>query len=176
MKKTLVSLSLFAFCFAALAMSPAQAQQAGASNPGPEKVLLREWNGIGNKLIGMAEDWPADKYNYRPNDQVRTFGQILLHVAGSNYYATNPALGKSTKGIDENPAQYKTKSEIVAFVKMSFADGAAALEQGGDEGAQKNLGNWVGIIEHCGEHYGNLVTYYRNNRVVPPESRPKKQG
>lgn len=174
MKKVLVSLVLAVFCSAVFLAAPARAQQDAQKNPGPEKTLLRQWNGIGNRLIAMAEDWPEDKYNYRPNDQVRTFGQILLHAAGSNYYATNPALGKGTQGIDENPTQYKTKAEIVAFVKKSFADGAAALEQGGDDGAMKNLGSWVGIIEHCGEHYGNLVTYYRNNGVVPPDSRPKK--
>lgn len=174
MKKLGVSLVLAAFCLVAFAVLPACAQDSAQKNPGPEKILLGQWNEIGNKVIAMAEDWPEDKLNYRPNDQVRTFGQIILHLAASNYYATNPALGKDTKDIDENPTQYKTKAEIVAFVKKSFADGAAALEQGGDEGAMKNLGAWVGIIEHSGEHFGNLVTYYRNNGMVPPESRPRK--
>lgn len=174
MKKFAVGSIFAALCLVALAAVSTRAQEAASKNPGPEKILLREWNSVGNKLITMAEDWPAEKYDYRPNNKVRTFGEILLHVAGSNYFATNPALGKSTKGINENPTEYKTKPEIVAFVKKSFADGAAALEQGGNEGAMKNLANWVGIIEHCGEHYGNLVTYYRNNDVVPPASRPKK--
>ncbi|MGH9710463.1 MAG: DinB family protein, partial [Candidatus Acidiferrales bacterium] len=107
-------------------------------------------------------------------DKVRTFGQILAHLASSNYYATNPALGKSTKDIENDPKEYTTKEQIVAFVKKSFADGAAALEKGGNAGAMAHLGDWVGIIEHSGEHFGNLVTYYRNNDVVPPESRPKK--
>jgi hypothetical protein len=181
MKKLAVSIVLAAFCFAAAAATSASAQESTSKNPGPEKILLRQWNGIGNKIIAMAEDWPADKYNYKPdhyavNHDVRTFGQILLHIAGSNYYAINAALGKSTKDVNENPTQYKTKEEIVAFVKKSFADGAAALEQGGDKGAMEHLGSWVGFIEHCGEHFGNLVTYYRNNGVVPPESRPRKQG
>lgn len=174
MKKLVVSFVLAAFCFVCLAATSASAQESAAKNPGSEKILLREWNNIGNKITAMAEDWPVDKYDYRPNDQVRTFGQILLHIAGSNYFAINPALGKSTKDINENPTQYKTKDEIVAFVKKSFADGAAALEQGGDNGATEHLASWVGIIEHCGEHFGNLVTYYRNNGVVPPESRPRK--
>ncbi|HKW87317.1 MAG TPA: DinB family protein [Candidatus Acidoferrales bacterium] len=174
MKKILVSFSLVAFCFVVLTASSSRAQQAAPKNPGPEKILLSNWNGIGNKIIAMAEDWPEDKYGYRPNDQVRTFGQVLAHLASSNYYATNTALGKGTDGIENDPKEYKTKAEIVAFVKKSFADGAAALEQGGNEGALKNLDNWVGIIEHSGEHFGNLVTYYRNNGVVPPESRPKK--
>jgi uncharacterized damage-inducible protein DinB len=174
MKRIVVSFVLAAFCGLMIGSSATRAQQAAAKNPGPEKILLQNWNGIGDRIIAMAEDWPADKYDYRPNDKVRTFGQILAHLASSNYYATNPALGKSTDGIENDPKEYKTKAELVAFVRKSFADGAAALEQGGDEAAMKNLDNWVGIIEHSGEHFGNLVTYYRNNGVVPPESRPKK--
>lgn len=171
MKKTALVFSL-GICSVFLAGAPlAPAQQKKA--PGPEKVLLGNWNSIGSKIIAMAEDWPTDKYGYRPNDQVRTFGQIVAHIASSNYFAINPATGKSTKGLEDDPKEYQTKEQIVAFVKKSFADGAAALEAGGDEGALKNLRYWVGIIEHSGEHFGNLVTYYRNNGMVPPESRPK---
>lgn len=174
MKRTIRGLSilgLLGIFFCAMAVD---AQTAAQKAPGPEQVLQRNWDAIGSKVIAMAEDWPADKYSYRPNDQVRTFGQILVHIAASNYYAINPATGKSTKGLQDDPKQYQTKAEIVAFVKKSFADGDAALKAGGNAGAMKNLRYWVGIIEHCGEHFGNLVTYYRNNGVVPPESRPKK--
>jgi hypothetical protein len=179
MKKFAVLSALAALCIISFAAPSVRAQESASKKPGPEKILLRQWNGIGNKIIAMAEDWPASQYNYKPdhyavNRDVRTFAQILVHIGAVNYYATNPALGKSTKDINENPTEYKTKDEIVAFVKKSFADGAAALEQGGDEGAMKNLANWVGIIEHSGEHFGNLVTYYRNNGIVPPESRPRK--
>ena len=174
MKRAVVSFLVVAFFGLAVGPSILSAQQAPKKAPGPEQVLLRQWNGIGDKVIAMAEDWPADKYDYRPNDQVRTFGQILVHIAAANYFAINPAQGKSTKGLQGDPKEYQTKEQIVAFVKKSFADGAETLEKGGDAGALKNLGSWVGIIEHSGEHFGNLVTYYRNNNVVPPESRPKK--
>ena len=149
------------------------AQQAAKKAPQPEQILSRNWDGIGKKVIAMAEDWPEDKYSYRPNDQVRTFGQILVHIASANYFAINPATGKSTKDIQDDPKEYQTKEQIVAFVKKSFADGDAALKAGGNVGALAHLGDWVGIIEHSGEHFGNLVTYYRNNGLVPPESRPK---
>jgi DinB family protein len=174
MRKAAISVLVVAFIGLVAGARVTPAQQTAKKAPGPEQVLLRQWNGIGNKIIAMAKDWPADKYDYRPNDKVRTFGQILTHIAASNYFATNPALGKSTKGLQDDPKEYKTKEQIVAFVEKSFADGAAALEKGGDAGAMANLADWVGIIEHSGEHFGNLVTYYRNNDVVPPESRPKK--
>lgn len=174
MKKTTVGLSILGFLTLVLCAGAVKAQSTAQKVPGPEQVLQGNWDGIGSKIIAMAEDWPADKYSYRPNDQVRTFGQILVHIASANYFAINPATGKSTKDIQDDPKQYQTKEQIVAFVKKSFADGDAALKAGGNAGAIKNLRYWVGIIEHSGEHFGNLVTYYRNNGVVPPESRPKK--
>jgi DinB superfamily len=141
--------------------------------PGPAEVILKNWNAAGNKLIAMAEDWPEAKYGYRPNDQVRTFAQQLLHAAGANYFAIDAAMGKPLSEVNENPSTsvYKTKAEVVAFVKKSVADGDAAIRQGGDAGALRHLNDWVGIIEHMGEHYGQLVVYYRNNKVVPPASR-----
>jgi uncharacterized damage-inducible protein DinB len=141
--------------------------------PGPAEVILQRWNGVGNKLIAMAEDWPEAKYTYRPNDQVRTFAQQLLHAAASNYYAIDAALGKPLNEVNENPptSVYKTKAQVVAFVKKSIADGDAAIRQGGDAGALRHLDGWVELIEHMGEHYGQLVVYYRNNGVVPPASR-----
>jgi uncharacterized damage-inducible protein DinB len=174
MKNAAVSVAILGVLALVVSAGAVRAQSAAKKAPGPEQVLQRDWDGVGSKVIKMAEDWPADKYSYRPNDQVRTFGQILVHIAASNYYAINPALGKSTKDLQDDPKEYQTKDQIVAFVKKSFADGDAALKAGGDSGALAHLSSWVGIIEHTGEHFGNLVTYYRNNGIVPPESRPAK--
>jgi hypothetical protein len=75
---------------------------------------------------------------------------------------------------------------VVAFVKKSFADGAAAIKMKGDKGMadvvtdpdsnqQTRVSDMAyGLIEHSGEHYGQLVVYYRLAGLVPPESRPKK--
>jgi uncharacterized damage-inducible protein DinB len=89
---------------------------------------------------------------------------------------------------EENPPRdkYKTKADVVAFVKKSFADGAAAIQAKGDKGLSDILKDPFGseqmtaadmawsFIEHSGEHYGQLVVYYRVAGMVPPESRPKK--
>ena len=149
------------------------------------KVVLDPWNEIGRKLIGMAEDFPEDKYDFKPTPAQRSFAEQLLHAAGSNYYFTNTVTGKTPPGEDPKRDQYKTKADIVVFVKKSFADGAAAIQSKGEEGMatefvysphQKSrvLDIAYGIIEHSGEHYGQLVVYYRLAGLVPPESRPKK--
>jgi uncharacterized damage-inducible protein DinB len=82
--------------------------------------------------------------------------------------------------------RFKTKAEVVAFVKKAFADGAATIQSKGDKGLsdlivdpfghqQVRVSDMAcGFIEHSGEHYGQLVVYYRLAGLVPPESRPKK--
>ncbi|MFZ0859642.1 MAG: DinB family protein [Candidatus Sulfotelmatobacter sp.] len=190
MKAPFVAAAILA---AAALTLPARAQDAikkdTAVKPpdSPSKVVLDSWNDIGRKLIAMAEDFPEDKFDFKPTPAQRTFREQLLHAAGANYYFTNPATGK--KGpVEENPKadQYKTKAELVAFVKKSFADGAAAIKAKGDKGMgdllvdpfshqQIRVSDFAyGFIEHCGEHYGQLVVYYRLAGLVPPESRPKK--
>ena len=151
------------------------------------KVVLDSWNDIGRKLIAMAEDFPEDKYDFKPNPAQRSFAEQLLHAAGANYYFINPVMGqKPPAEEDMKRDQFKTKADIVAFVKKSFTDGAAAIQSKGDKGLSATivdpfahqqvrvLDYAYGFIEHCGEHYGQLVVYYRAAGLVPPESRPKK--
>jgi uncharacterized damage-inducible protein DinB len=181
-----------ALMLAAFAL-PANAQDAMKQDTpvkpadSPSKVLLDSWNDIGRKLTAMAEDFPEDKFDFKPTPAQRSFREQLLHAAGANYYFTNPAAGK-TSPVEENPKPelYKTRTDLVAFVKKSFADGAAAIKAKGDRGMNDLLVDpfshqqvrvydfAYGFIEHCGEHYGQLVVYYRLAGLVPPESRPKK--
>lgn len=154
---------------------------------GPSQVLLDNWNDIGRKLIAMAEDFPEDKYDFKPTPAQRSFAEQLLHAANANYYFTNPVMGlKPPAGEDPKREAYKTKAAVVEFVKKAFADGAAAIKQKGDKGLndlvvdpfanqQTRISDMAwGLLEHSGEHYGQLVVYYRVAGLVPPESRPKK--
>jgi len=168
--------------FAVLAMlgftaaARAQEGQQPAKQRTPSEVLLENWNDVGNHLVTMAQDWPEDKYTYRLNKDVRTFQQVLLHVAGSNYdllnHVTNSKAGDARN--DPPASEYATKEKTVAFLKKSVEDGAAEIKKEGDSGVLTHLDYWVGYTEHMGEHYGLLVAYYRANGVIPPESRPKK--
>ena len=172
-----------------LAVLPASAQDTGKAKTSSQ-LLLDQWNDISRKLIAMAEDFPEDKYDFKPTPAERTFAEQLQHAAGSTYNFTNLANGQKPPA-EEDPKRtdFKSKAEIVAFVKKSFADGAAAITARGDKG----MTEWVsvpgpngstvkmqvgdlgyGFVEHSGEHYGQLVVYYRISGLVPPESRPKK--
>ena len=190
--KNVCTIAILILAVGVLAL-PAQAQDAAkkdtAPKPalGPSQAVLESWNDIGRKLIAMAEDFPEDKYDFKPTPAQRSFAEQLLHAAGVNYFFTNLALGqKLPAGQDPKRDQYKTKADVVAFVKKSFADGAAAIKAKGDKGMadlitdpdsnqQVRVSDWAyGFIEHSGEHYGQLAVYYRVAGLVPPESRPKK--
>jgi len=151
--------------------------------------MLATWNEIGNKLIAMAKDFPEDKYDFKLQKEQRSFAQNLLHVAGVDYMViravsgsnVGPDLGKDA----ENPSSdaYKTKADVVKLIEQAVADGAKLIQQQGDAGLDKTIKypfgnrlvhssyNWMLAIEHSGEHYGQLVVYYRANNLVPPDSR-----
>ena len=172
---------------------PAHTQQAAKKEvkikpaASPSQAVLEAWNDIGRKLIAMAEDFPEDKYDFKPTPAQSGFAEKLLHAAGANYFFTNLALGlKPPPEEDPKREKYKTKADVAAFVKKSFADGAAAIKAKGDKGMsalvvdpdahqQTRISDLAyGLIEHSGEQYGQLAVYYRVAGLVPPESRPKK--
>jgi len=147
------------------------------------------WNEIGNKLVAMAQDFPEDKYDFKVQKDQRTFAQNILHVAAVDYEAIRSVSGSNMGpnfGKDaENPSRdvYKTKADVVKLIQQAVADGAKLIHEQGDAGLDKITklpwGNrlvhssftWTEATEHSGEHYGQLVVYYRANNMVPPESR-----
>jgi uncharacterized damage-inducible protein DinB len=171
----------------AIAQDSAKKTEALKPPPSPSQAILEQWNEIGRKLVAMAEDLPEDKYDYKPHPDSRSFVAQLLHVSASMYYFTDVAQGRKVRyGDDPSRDQLKTKAQIVAFVKKSVDDGANLIKAKGDAGMtaviqypesneQHRLSELAySVIEHSGEHYGQLVVYYRINGMVPPESRPRK--
>jgi uncharacterized damage-inducible protein DinB len=171
---------------AALLSSGTRAQDAPKGPVlSPSQAVLQNWNEIGRKLIAMAEDFPEAKYDFKPVPVQRSFAEQLLHVAGSNDLFT--AVAKGEKPVDdESRANYKTKAAVVAYLRKSFDDGAAVIKAKGYAGLAQTVVSAEShetlqlsdlayeLIEHSGEHYGQLVVYYRVAGMVPPESRPKK--
>jgi uncharacterized damage-inducible protein DinB len=193
LKMNCVSLLVAVIFAAGILVTPAHSQDMQKQNaapkpvPSPSEAVLEQWNDIGRKLIAMAEDFPEDKYSYKPAPTIGTFAQRLIHAAHANEFFISAARGEKMPAMaDPKPDTFRTKADVVAYVKKSFADGAATIKAKGDKGMsdivvdpfeneQTRISDFAyGFVEHSGEIYGQLTVYYRVAGMVPPESRPKK--
>lgn len=126
------------------------------------------------KIMNAANMMPESRYSYRPTKDVRSFGEIVTHVADISYYLCSNAKGEAAPRM---AAAKGSKTEIVAYLKGSFAycDGMysgftdAHLNDPADFWGFKT--NKMFILTQLGNHdalhYGNLVTYLRLNDLVP---------
>jgi len=153
----------------------------------PSEDLSRAWDEIGGKLVEMAQDFPEDKYDFKVQKDQRAFAETLLHIANDDFLAITAVKG-SPAGPDfhgEHPSRavYKSKADVVKLLKDAVAAGSAVIKAQGDAGLDKAIFSpftadpvrvstlWWSVIEDDGEHYGQLVVYYRANNLVPPRSR-----
>jgi hypothetical protein len=159
-----------------LFISMLAASLATAQAPRPPQSASERLSGnfadINRKVLEMAEDFPADKYGFRLKPEMRTFGEVIVHVASGVVYAAKAGMGEKANWDELDAKNYRTKADIVALMKKSIADSNAAIKKN-PEGPTKNLDPFLSVMEHSAEHYGLLVAYYRANGLVPPESRPK---
>jgi uncharacterized damage-inducible protein DinB len=190
MKKNSICLLVAVIFAACILITPVHAQDkkpAPKPAPGASEAVLEQWNDIGRKLIAMAEDFPEDKYDYKPASTTGTFAQRLIHAAHANEFFISAVRGEKMPAMaDPKSETFKTKADVVAYVKKSFTDGAGAIKAKGDKGMsdlvvdpfeneQTTVRDFAyGFVEHSGEIYGQLTVYYRVAGMVPPESRPKK--
>lgn len=134
-------------------------------------------------VLKSADKMPEDKFGFRPSDDVRTYGQVLAHIADAQYTLCGMVReGKPVrKGIEKSAT---TKADIVKALNEAFAYCDAAYD-GLTDSSSAAMVSWFGQprtkltvldfnITHTYEHYGNLVTYMRINHIVPPSSEPKK--
>ena len=159
------------------------AQSPAGANP-MVSATRTAWDGVKRNLAQSAELMPESDYGFRPVDTVRTFGQILAHVAGANYVFCSAAKGeKPPHAEDAFEKTAKTRAQIVKALNDSIAYCDAAHAALDDKRAAETVELPFGMGKgaralplmlnsgHGQEHYGNLVTYFRIKGIVPPSSR-----
>jgi hypothetical protein len=137
----------------------------------PAKSFAAQFEDTNRRLLAMAKDFPESKYGYRATKDVRSFGEIIVHVSSGNAYAAKAGRGEKANWDEIDPKGYTTKAAMVALLEKTIADANAAMKATPEDRWSKTVQPWLAVIEHAGEHYGQLVVYYRNNGMVPPESR-----
>jgi len=167
-----------------------QGQQPQAP-PTTSAFLRNMYNGNKNNILRSAEKVPEDLYGLRPGPQeeVRTFGQHLAHVANYNFLWCAQARGEKNPNAGVNfEKTLKTKAEIQKVLADSFAfcdpayaslndeNGAQVVEIQQENGrVTRNTREALLMLNvvHNNELYGNLVTTMRIKSIVPPSSEPR---
>jgi hypothetical protein len=137
----------------------------------PAEEVAGVFADVNRKVLDMAKDFPAEKYDYKLRPEMRPFGAVIVHIASGNVFAAKAGRGEKVKWDELDPANYKTKEQAVALLEKSIADARATLKSRPAESFHQSVEPWLSVTEHAGEHYGLLVAYYRANGMVPPASR-----
>lgn len=156
--------------------------QVAPKSPGFRAEYLAELSVAEDHLIRLAETIPAEKYSWRPAPGVRSVGEILLHIAGSNFNLPRvlglaPREGMVGRDYDKSTAD---KDPILARLRQSFAFLRTSIEQLTDADAETKVewfdgeNTYRGVLyfmaRHTGEHTGQLIAYARINGIAPPWS------
>jgi uncharacterized damage-inducible protein DinB len=163
---------------------PASAPPAQTSGNQVSKGIQDFYNSAKKNIQQSAAVMPEDNYSFKPVDTVRTFGQILAHVAGASYLFCAAAKGEAAPHAeDEFEKNATTKAAIdkaladsftycdTVYAALTDTTAAETISMPFGMGQQARSSPLIMNAGHLNEHYGNLVTYFRIKGIVPPSSR-----
>jgi uncharacterized damage-inducible protein DinB len=170
--------------FLLLCAAPAAAQQTVSTSSANPAFAVESakfmWELMTNFVTKAAEQMPEADYSFRPTPTVRTFGQMIGHVAGSQNMICSAALGEKGNE-DDIEKSTTTKAGLIAALRASSeycqrayaqSDVASATPTTLFGSPSTRLRALILNATHNSEHYGNLVTYMRIKGMVPPSSQP----
>jgi uncharacterized damage-inducible protein DinB len=171
--------------FLLLCAAPAAAQQAASTTSANPAFAVETakgmWEAMTNYLTKAAEQMPEADYSFRPIPTVRTFGQMIGHVAGAQNMICSAALGEKGGNEDDIEKSTTTKAGLIAALRASTeycrrayaqSDAASVTPTTLFGSPSTRLGALILNASHNSEHYGNVVTYMRIKGMVPPSSQP----
>ena len=169
MKTTLLSISV-----AATLSAFALQAQIPASHVAEAK---QRYGVVRDNLQKTAETMPEENYSFKPTPDIRSFGELIAHVADAQTGICGSATGQPKRGA---AATKTSKADLVAALKASSAGCDAALDATteANSGAAVSMGQMkssrLGLLEynigHDLEEYGYLAVYMRLKGLVPPTS------
>jgi uncharacterized damage-inducible protein DinB len=184
MKKLALMIVIAAGSTACQTPAPPPAAPAPPPSTAIRDSLKAGYDSVKDNLLKSAEQIPEPKLAFQPTKEVRTFGQLLGHIANENYVFCGAASGGKGPGGDFEKTTKKAElqkalADSFAFCDQAFAGlndqsgaGAAEITEFGLKGTKFSM--LAANTAHDDEHYGNIVTYMRMNKMVPPSSQPAK--
>lgn len=150
-----------------------------APSSGFRAEFLSDWDDLSKKAISLAEAMPADKYTWRPKNDLRSVSEIYMHIAGGNFGVLRAAGVQPPEGIDTRGLEKITdKDKVIATLKQSFEHVRKAILNTPDADLDKPIklmgsnstvrGAYFVLATHQHEHFGLAIAYARGNGVVPP--------
>lgn len=161
---------------------PAASHAQQAQSPVSSALLMLTQRFEGN-LVGAAQEMPAEKYGYKPTPQQMSFGQLVLHVAGSNDYMCATISGeKAPESQKLQPTDSKEK--LLTRLQDSFSYCSRALAKVNDATLGEEVPFFGGrkvtramamlaLAEDWGDHYSAAAIYLRLNGLLPPTARQR---
>ena len=131
------------------------------------------YNNVKGYLTRAAAAMSDENYKYKPTPEMRTFGELLAHIADHQTSYCSTALGARKQG---DAASKTTKADLVAALAASFATCDAAWASITDAnatemvGQRSKLGTLILDVMHSNEEYGYMAPYFRLKGIVPPSS------
>ena len=156
---------LFILCCVLFSASVSFGQTTPEKAPDIPTDLRNGFNEVNGWVTAAAEMVPAEKYNYRPADTVRTFGQLIAHVTDSYNYFCAHAVGNKVEW--STPIEKGNTDKDTLLPKLKEAVGKCNAAYGSPNGQFRPLFTNVG---HTNLHYGNIITYLRMMGLKPPSS------
>lgn len=183
MKRIIVAAMLAASASPAVAQQAATASapaSASASVPANMNSARAAYEGVKGFITRAAEQMPEADYAFKATPEVRSFGQLVGHIANANYMICSMGLGEQNPSRENIETARTTKAALVEALKASFAycDRAYAMADAELIGhpltmfgmQTTRLGALAFNAAHDFEHYGNMVTYMRLKGMTPPSS------
>lgn len=175
--KRLVLVCLLAFAAPLLA--------ADAEVKGFRSEFLQQLDDLENKLVGLAEATPADKFTWRPAAGVRSISEVYMHVAAGNFMIPRTIGVQPPEGIQPREMQkFSEKAKVVDTLKQSIQHvrQAAMSKADGDLDKPAKIfgqdstvrGAMFLLASHMHEHLGQSIAYARMNGIAPPWSRTEQ--
>jgi uncharacterized damage-inducible protein DinB len=156
-------LLLVAVCLVTKPTFPVKAQEP--EKPKSAEILRKGFQEVSTWVTKSADMVPAEKYNYKPVDTVRSFGQIIGHITDSYNFFCARGAGNKVEWAD--PAEKGTTDKATLVPKLKEAVDKCNAVYATDNG---QLAPLMENIAHTNLHYGNLITYLRMMGMKPPSS------
>ena len=184
MKRFSIFISVIFLCSLMINNIPAQDMNKSSGNSASflAQLVADDLQGSAKKITDLADAVPAENYNWRPEEGVRSVSEVYVHIAMSNYFFLSFLGEKMPKGFDQDAEKnMKDKKEIIAFLKQSFSDAQKFLSGYNDTDYDTIVELPFGKFSkkqilmlaatHAHEHLGQSIAYARANHIVPPWSK-----